>query len=60
MLNKGNRLALTLIVLVAASLGVTACSDSPGSMRRTKDGKLVPTLAFCYKALKLFLALAFC
>ncbi|NIJ42327.1 TPR repeat protein [Parvibaculum indicum] len=45
MLNKGNRLALTLIVLVAASLGVTACSDSPGSMRRTKDGKLVPTLA---------------
>lgn len=42
---KGNRLALTLIVLVAASLGLAACSDAPGSMRRTKDGKLVPTLA---------------
>ena len=42
---KGNWLAWTLTVLVAASLGLTACSDAPGAMRRTKDGKLVPTLA---------------
>lgn len=45
MLNRGNRLAVTLIVLVAAALGITACSDSSSSMRRNKEGKLVPTLA---------------
>jgi len=45
MRNTGSWTTLALIVIVAASMGLAACSNSPGSMRRDKDGKLVPTLA---------------